>query len=527
MKRTKLISTLAVCVLCLSFLVVGVWAVTSTANLNINGNLKFYPEGLFVELSGHIERGTTADNTHIIDSNPNYIYGPVSNFDGEPEQASGNFPIETWEIGNIAFIPNQRYIKIVVTITNYSDFSISGTPVITIDGQDITTNTPNGLAIIENATEEISNITSLTTATYSITLEATETEEFSKSINVSIEFLEKEPEVLDLNGLQYEIIEGTKNVTITDYTGSAQNIVLPESFSFAEKEMSNTITLESWNEDSILDYIVILAFGDFNVTFGNGTKREEINFIEFLLEMESLPTDSDAFPITIEQTYNLKIENNEMDLMVLSLFSNGLVFDGVTVEPPKVKENNDTEWTEFKDMTEFAAYAGNVSSSPETINFPLEFEFTPPKHTVMVEGNEYTITGIGDSAFNDYYNLLSITLPSSLTSIGNGAFYNCHTLVEVYNFSNLEITAGSYSYGEVGAHAKVIHTSKEEPTRINNDGVMQYYEYGSEIIALAPLNRSNITHVTLKSGTTEINDHAFYDCINLISLEIPNSVKTK
>ena len=45
MKRTKLIASLMMCLFCISFLFVGVWAAITTVNFNLNGNLKYYPEG--------------------------------------------------------------------------------------------------------------------------------------------------------------------------------------------------------------------------------------------------------------------------------------------------------------------------------------------------------------------------------------------------------------------------------------------------------------------------------------------------
>ena len=52
---------------------------------------------------------------------------------------------------------------------------------------------------------------------------------------------------------------------------------------------------------------------------------------------------------------------------------------------------------------------------------------------------------------------------------------------------------------------------------------MQYYVYGDDYIALAPISR-NVTQITLNENTTEINQHAFYDCTSLTSITIPSSV---
>ena len=192
MKRTKLIAGLLSCMMCLAMLTIGVWAVASVATLDINGNLKFYPEGLFVQLSGEVYRGNSSTESEMTKlSDPRFNYGPVANFDNTQDELSGNFPLEAWEVGNIAFIPNQRFIKIKVYITNYSDFAITGTPTVTIGGQDIS-ETITGLTVTSN-TSELESITSNTTATYELILEATGSTEFSKNLNVSFEFEEYNP----------------------------------------------------------------------------------------------------------------------------------------------------------------------------------------------------------------------------------------------------------------------------------------------------------------------------------------------
>ena len=48
--------------------------------------------------------------------------------------------------------------------------------------------------------------------------------------------------------------------------------------------------------------------------------------------------------------------------------------------------------------------------------------------TVPAEIDGHSVTGIGDSTFEDCIGLQSVTIPGSVTSIGNYAFYGCGSL---------------------------------------------------------------------------------------------------
>ena len=161
-----------------------------------------------------------------------------------------------------------------------------------------------------------------------------------------------------------------------------------------------------------------------------------------------------------------------------------------------------------------------------------------------------SVTSIGEIAFYQCYSLTSVIIGSSVTSIGDQAFTNCHQLVEVYNFSDLYITAGSDKNGCVGAYALNVYTTADEESKLSEteDGFI-FYEDGDvryllvytgnkteitlpkncngktyEIHREAFNDNDELTSVTISDGVTSIGDQAFNDSTKLVNVTIGDSV---
>lgn len=117
---------------------------------------------------------------------------------------------------------------------------------------------------------------------------------------------------------------------------------------------------------------------------------------------------------------------------------------------------------------------------------------------------EYVVTSIGDRAFDDCYNLTSVTIPSSVTSIGYAAFYYC------YNLTSVNIPASVTSIGD-GAFDGCTALPVENGLRYADS-----YLVGAE--------DKTLSACSIKEGTRFIGDHAFTHCLNLTSVTIPESV---
>lgn len=139
---------------------------------------------------------------------------------------------------------------------------------------------------------------------------------------------------------------------------------------------------------------------------------------------------------------------------------------------------------------------------------------------VTINGAEYKVTRIGDSAFCKYLgcnnlggesyeynkNLRSITIPKSVTSIGKGAFAIC-TNLKIITLPSSVTTIEKKAFYNCSSL-----TSIEIPNSVTSIGGNAFS--GCE----------GLTNINIPNSVTRIEDYTFYGCKNLRSITIPNSV---
>ena len=88
-----------------------------------------------------------------------------------------------------------------------------------------------------------------------------------------------------------------------------------------------------------------------------------------------------------------------------------------------------------------------------------------------------SLTTIGTSAFNGCSSLKDLILPSSLTTIGSNAFNNCSNLrtLDIYNLKS--IGSGAFNGCSSLAHVRcrVYYPSNLDPTNLPNNEMMTLY----------------------------------------------------
>ncbi len=132
--------------------------------------------------------------------------------------------------------------------------------------------------------------------------------------------------------------------------------------------------------------------------------------------------------------------------------------------------------------------------------------------TVTNGGKTYTVIAIGESVFKgDTFTgstvPTSVTIPNTVTSIGNYAFQYCTSLTSI-TIPNSVTTIGEYAF------QKCSFTSITIPNTVTSIGECAFY------------NCTGLTSVTIPGSVNGIENSAFYGCTGLTTLTISEGVQT-
>lgn len=187
----------------------------------------------------------------------------------------------------------------------------------------------------------------------------------------------------------------------------------------------------------------------------------------------------------------------------------------------------------YKSESNYDAYSGNV--------------VIPEEVTYM--GKTFRVTSIGKRAFyNCCTKISSITIPKSITYIGDGAFF--HYPSSTISFSRVNITdleawcnilfSGSASNPLSIAHKLYLNGNEVKelniPSSIKELNSKAFYgchsitavkfpENFQEIGSAAFYGCLNLKSVSLPDGITKIDFGAFQDCTSLSSIALPGSLE--
>ena len=223
------------------------------------------------------------------------------------------------------------------------------------------------------------------------------------------------------------------------------------------------------------DYILI----KYNLTLPEGTYYFKV--FEENSQTESYPSNNASLVIDENATYTIIFTFNSKtkELSATATKTDGLFFNYI----PKGN---------------VAELIQNPNKYKGTVIIPL---------TVTHDGQEYTVAKICDNAFSGCSGLTSVTIPSSVTTIGYSAFSGCSGL------TSLTIPSSVTSIGDNAFNGcKAIRSIDLPPNSISSIGEGLFSDC------------SGLTSVTIPNNVTSIGNSAFSGCSRLTSLSIPNSV---
>jgi hypothetical protein len=140
-----------------------------------------------------------------------------------------------------------------------------------------------------------------------------------------------------------------------------------------------------------------------------------------------------------------------------------------------------------------------INSQANTVQVKATTDFNTANlsipSTITCDGQTYTVMHIEENAFYGCTGLTSVTIPHSVTSIGNYAFFWCGGLT-------------------------AINVDANNPVYSSMDGVL-FNKSQSELI-LYPAGKAG--NYTIPNSVTSIGNYAFYYCTGLTAVTISNSV---
>lgn len=146
-------------------------------------------------------------------------------------------------------------------------------------------------------------------------------------------------------------------------------------------------------------------------------------------------------------------------------------------------------------------------------------------------GNSYSVTSIGNNAFQACRTMTSVKIPESVTMIGRWAFANCSNLVSI-ELPESATTINDYAFGYCSNLASISLptslkeiasglfsscrslTSIEIPASVKNIGESAF------------IGCTGLTSIELPTALESIGTSAFSSCTGLTSIKLPASVKS-
>ena len=489
--KIKLLTFISLFALTIGLVVLGVFAATNTQTIKIDGSVDF----------------NVADKTFYVKDvrikNDNTLSGQGTTIDNfMPGYINSEFKID---LGSVAA---DTSFTLYFDIINTTDAFYSAD-----EESSVTDATVSASGIIRGDAVNPTNINESTAISGTVELNVTISNPSSVDLNKITILLNEyqEPEIEHSNVLDFTF----DNNTVTSYTGSSPDMVIPSSYSIRPSD-------GAYVEGE--DYAVT-GIGEF--AFANNK----------VIESATIPES-----ITSLGNYS---------------FANCTNIDEINFNASAVSDlttNNGVFYNTGKDTTGITVnIASTVISIPSSLFCPVLNSTvtsipTNKPNITSVNVQSTTLTTIGSYAFA-YNDITSFTIPESVTNINDNAFLSCRALTEInYNAiscndisstdNRIFANAGQDGDGitvNIGASVKNIPARIFYPSTLSSsfrpnlvEVIIKADNQVESIGSSAFRDCANLTTVDLSECLvlTTIGSSSFYNCTGLTSIEIPENVSS-
>jgi len=309
----------------------------------------------------------------------------------------------------------------------------------------------------------------------------------------------------------------TYRQSVTSYTNNGTPID-NNLLGYAEYKIQNGKTIEAsyYDANSVLSYIIkyiqpdskairdklprfTLYRYDYSSSANNSYQTAEVL------------SDSDSALLIRVKTFSNNVLSSQYDSLYEKIKPNG---SGGGYKPGNnggnggnsddsngvLKSNSDFHYREYSNSIEITKYKGAGGN----VTIPAQINGKP-------------VTSIGGWAFSGCTSLTSITIPNSVTSIGEYAFYESG-LTSV-TIPNSVTSIGSAAFADCPLTAINVDTANTAYS--SQDGVL--YNKAKTTLIQYPKGKTSVSF-TIPNSVTSIGVGAFWNCTSLTSVTIPNSV---
>ena len=454
--KVKLISFISAFVLVLGIMIIGVLS-AEQVQVNIGGSVSFNATNVYARVSGNISGAQTGNKTFST-----LTYSASETTGDESDWA--NLALEFTEIPDpiiITITVENLSTQRTLTANLTNSLSTSGLNIaITRDTASYTSATNVELGTAGSSTDSTTFTLTLTVANLDEDLtDAT----FGYILNM---FDESVAPVIPspASDFTYTFDDSEMTATIASYIGSDTEVVLPTTVN----KISDTTATEG---------------SDYRVTAIAAGSSSSGPFYSVQSTLTS---------ITIPET---------IDTIKYAAFMNCIALTEINYNATAATTSNAIFYHAGQNGTGITVNIGaNVTKIPANL-------FNSSNITIVNFAEGSKCEGLDTGAFLLCDSLTSITIPSSVTSIGQQAFYKCSNLTTITFEGDSHLT-NIESEAFLGCSSL---TSIILPSNVTSIGTNAFRDSG-------------LTSITIPEGVTSIYTSAFRGCSSLISITIPTSI---